>query len=128
MTYLKYALSVLLTFFIYVIGGFDIAIQSLIIVIIIDYLTGLASAFYNKKVNSKLGLRGIIKKVCYLLLVMLAVVVDNITTKNGIIRNLVIYLLVANDGISILENLGKMDIKYPKRIFEALEQLKKESE
>ena len=41
--------SVILTTFVYLVGGFDIAIQSLLIVIVIDYLTGIASAIYNKK-------------------------------------------------------------------------------
>ena len=58
-------ISVILTFFIYLLGGWDVALQSLLIVIVIDYLTGVASAIYNKELNSKTGLKGILKKFGY---------------------------------------------------------------
>ena len=55
--------SVLLTTIIYLLGGMDIALKSLIIIIMIDYITGIASAIYNKKLSSKIGFKGIIKKI-----------------------------------------------------------------
>ena len=58
-------ISVILTTTIYYLGGLDIALKSLLIMIIIDYLTGVLSAIYNKKVNSKIGFKGIIKKVSF---------------------------------------------------------------
>lgn len=117
--------SIICTICIFILGGFDVAIQSLIIVVIIDYLTGIASAIYNKKLNSNVGLKGIIKKFAYFSGVALSVVIDNLLGQSGIIRTLVIYSLVANDGISILENLAEMNVKLPKKLLESLEQLKK---
>ena len=121
-------ISVILTTIVYVLGGVDVALKSLIIIIIIDYLTGVASAFYNKKVSSKKGLKGIIKKFCYFLVVALAVIVDNLMGQSGVIRTLVIYFFVANDGISIIENMAEMDIKLPKKLIDALDDLKHKSE
>ena len=118
-------LSVILTTCVYWLGGFDIALQSLIVVMIIDYLTGVASAIYNKQLSSKTGFIGIIKKFCYLLVVSLSVVIDNLTGQSGLIRTLVIYFFVANDGISIIENMAEMNIKLPKKLIDSLEQLKK---
>ena len=120
--------SVVLTTTIYLLGGFDIALQSLIIVIVIDYLTGIASAIYNKELSSKTGFKGIIKKFCYLLVVALSVVVDNLTGQSGIIRSLVIYFFVANDGLSIIENMAEMGVKLPKKLMDSLEQIKKKGE
>ena len=120
--------SVILITFIYLMGGFDIALQSLIIVIVIDYLTGIASAIYNKELSSKVGFKGIIKKFCYLLVVALSVVIDNLTGQSGIIRSLVIYFFVANDGISIIENMAEMNVKLPKKLIDSLEQIKKKGE
>ena len=57
--------SVILTTIVYLLGGVDIALQSLLIVIVIDYLTGIASAIYNKELSSKVGFKGIIKKFSY---------------------------------------------------------------
>lgn len=120
--------SVILTTFIYLMGGFDIALQSLIIVIVIDYLTGIASAIYNKELSSKVGFKGIIKKFCYLLVVALSVVIDNLTGQSGIIRSLVIYFFVANDGISIIENMAEMNVKLPKKLIDSLEQIRKKGD
>lgn len=120
--------SVILTTFVYLMGGFDIALQSLIIVIVIDYLTGIASAIYNKELSSKVGFKGIIKKFCYLLVVALSVVIDNLTGQSGIIRSLVIYFFVANDGISIIENMAEMNVKLPKKLIDSLEQIGKKGE
>ena len=120
--------SVILTIFVYLVGGFDIAIQSLLIVIVIDYLTGIASAIYNKELSSKIGFKGIIKKFCYLLVVALSVVIDNLLGQSGLIRSLVIYFFVANDGLSIIENMAEMNIKLPQKLIDALEQIKKKGE
>lgn len=120
--------SVILTTIVYLLGGIDIALQSLLIVIVIDYLTGIASAIYNKELSSKIGFKGIIKKLCYLLVVALSVIIDNLLGQSGLIRSLVIYFFVANDGLSIIENMAEMNIKLPQKLIDALEQIKKKGE
>ena len=120
--------SVILTTVVYLMGGVDIALQSLLIVIVIDYLTGIASAIYNKQLSSKIGFKGIIKKFCYLLVVALSVVIDNLLGQSGLIRSLVIYFFVANDGLSIIENMAEMNIKLPQKLIDSLEQIKKKGE
>ena len=121
-------ISVILTFFIYILGGWDIALQSLIIVICIDYITGIERAIYNKNLSSKTVLKGILKKFCYLLVVALSVVIDKLLGNSGLIRSLVIYFFVANDGLSIVENMAEMNIKLPKKLIESLEQIKNKGE
>ena len=129
---MKYAInniiSVILTTIVYLLGGIDIALQSLLIVIVIDYLTGIASAIYNKELSSKIGFKGVIKKFCYLLVVALSVVIDNLLGQSGLIRSLVIYFFVANDGLSIIENMAEMNVKLPQKLIDALEQIKKKGE
>ena len=120
--------SVILTTIVYLLGGIDIALQSLLIVIVIDYLTGIASAIYNKELSSKIGFKGIIKKLCYLLVVALSVIIDNLLGQSGLIRSLVIYFFVANDGLSIIENMAEMNVKLPKKLIDTLEQIKKKGE
>lgn len=121
-------LSFIITTLSYFLGGFDLALKSLLIVMVIDYITGISSAIYNKKLSSKIGLKGIIKKFSYLLVIGLSVVIDNLTGQNGIIRSLVIYCFVANDGLSIIENISELDIKLPEKLIESLEQIKKKGE
>ena len=121
-------ISVIFTTFVYLIGGFDIAIQSLLIVMVVDYLTGIASAMYNKELSSKIGFKGILKKFSYLCVVALSVVIDNLTGQSGLIRTLVIYFFVANDGLSIIENMAEMGVKLTQKLIDALEQIKKKGE
>ena len=121
-------LSFIITCLAYFLGGFDLALKSLLIVIVIDYITGVSSAIYNKRLSSNVGIKGIIKKFSYLLVIGLSVVIDNLTGQNGIIRSLVIYCFVANDGLSILENIAELDIKLPQKLIDSLEQLKKKGE
>ena len=108
----------------YFLGGWDIAIQSLLVFIVVDYITGVLKAIYNKELNSEVGLKGIIKKVGYLLVVSISVLLDKIAGNTGAIRNIVIYFFVANEGLSILENWGNLGLPLPKQLTEALEQLK----
>ena len=126
MRYIIDKLILIFTLIIGILGGADIALRSLVIVMIVDYLTGFASAIYNKELSSKTGLKGILKKFSYFGVVALAVVIDNLTGQTGIIRTLVIYFFVANDGLSIVENLAEMNIKLPKKLVDALKQLKKD--
>ena len=128
---MKHAISfitgTLATALVYFLGGWDIALQILITVIILDYITGVCKAIYNKKMNSKVGAKGIIKKLGYLIVVAVSVELDRITGNTGAIRTLVIYFFVANEGISILENWGGMGLPLPQKLTDTLEQLKNDN-
>ena len=98
----------------FIIGGCDILFKTLLVFIIIDYITGILRAIYTKKLSSKIGAKGIIKKVGYVFIVILAALLDKLLNSTGNIRNIVIYMFIANEGISILENWTNMGIKIPK--------------
>jgi toxin secretion/phage lysis holin len=119
--------STVLTTVLYFLGGWDMALKTLLIIIALDYLTGVCDAIANKNINSKIGAKGIIKKVGYLIIVAVSVQLDQIVGDTGAIRNLVIYFFVANEGISILENWGSMGLPLPEKVMEVLEQLKKDN-
>lgn len=125
---INFITGTLATWLVYFLGGWDIALQILITVIVLDYITGLLKAMYNKKLNSTVGIKGIVKKLGYLIIVAIAVIVDKITGNTGAIRTLVIYFFVANEGISIIENWGGMGLPLPKKLIETLEQLRNENE
>lgn len=120
-------LAVISTGLIYLLGGLDIAMTCLLIAIILDYVSGMLKAFITKQVSSKVGFKGILKKVSILLVVMLAVLIDRVTGETGAIRTLVVYYFVANEGLSVLENLGQAGVPIPQSIKKALKALKKES-
>lgn len=120
-------ISVIATTFLWLIGGIDIAFLCLIVAIVLDYMSGIIKAYNTKSLSSSIGFRGILKKIGILVLVMLSVVIDRITIDNGGIRTLVIYYFVANEGLSVLENLAQAGIPIPKKLRDALKVIKKES-
>lgn len=112
----------------FVLGGWDYALQTLVLVMALDYVTGVCKAIKKKELNSKTGLLGILKKFGYLVIVALSVVLDRLAGNTGAVRTLVIYFFVANDGLSILENWGSIGLPLPKKLFEILEQLKHDND
>ena len=113
---------------VYLWGGFDVAMQCLLIAIALDYVSGIIKAFVLKQLSSSVGFKGIIKKVSVLVIVALAVLIDRVTGESGAIRTLVIYYFVANEGLSIIENVGLAGLPIPESIKEALKALKKQGD
>lgn len=124
---LQSIIAVVSTGLVYLLGGFDVALMALVIAIVLDYISGVLKAYVTKELSSRIGLKGIIKKMGVLLVVMLAVIIDNVTGGTGAIRTLVIYYFVANEGLSVIENLGQAGVPIPQSIKKALKALKKEN-
>lgn len=120
-------LGTITTALIYLLGGIDVALNCLLIAIALDYVSGVIKAFNNKTLSSRIGLRGLLKKIGILIIVMLAVLIDRVTGNTGAIRTLVLYYFVANEGLSIVENLGQAGLPIPKTIKNALKALKDQS-
>lgn len=112
-------------------GGFDTLMKALLMFMLVDYLTGLAVAFvFHKSTKTKnggasslVGFKGIVKKLCMLLLVGLAVELDRIIGVDYT-RSLAIMFFIGNEGISVLENMGLMGVPYPEFLHKALESMK----
>ena len=96
----------------------------MLVFIALDYISGIIKAYTNKELSSKIGFRGILKKVGVLIIVAVGVLVDRITGDSGAVRSLVIYYFVANEGLSIIENLSQTGLPIPKSIKNALKILK----
>lgn len=111
MNSIKIILALLLSIVTSLLGGYDMAIQVLTTLIVIDYLTGIMKAIVNKELSSYLGWRGLIKKISMYLCIMVAVQLECLINQPNTIRNLVAFGFVANEGISILENLDALGIK-----------------
>jgi toxin secretion/phage lysis holin len=110
-------------------GGFDGFMYALIAFVVIDYVTGLMVAVLEKKLSSEVGFRGIFKKVLIFTMVGIGNIIDVYLIKNGsAIRTAVIFFYLSNEGISILENTGKIGLPIPEKLKKVLEQLNKEDE
>lgn len=102
-------------------GGWDMALEILIIVMVLDYITGVASAFRSKTVNSSEGFMGIIKKASIFIIIILASQLDRMAgSNNQVFRNCTAFFFIANDSLSILENVGELGVKLPTFLRNAL--------
>lgn len=121
------AIAGLGTFLTFIFGDWDVALQCLVIAVALDYISGVIKAFVNKELSSKIGIKGLLKKVGVFVVVALAVLIDKITGESGAVRTLVIYYFVANEGLSIVENLSEAGLPIPDVIKKALKSLKNEA-
>ncbi|MCK9326419.1 MAG: phage holin family protein [Bacteroidales bacterium] len=108
-------------------GGWDMMLQVLILFVVLDYATGLVAAWYEQKLDSRVGFRGIAKKVLIFAPIALAFALDRAMGQD-ILRSLAICFYVANEGLSVLENLGRASVPIPAPLRSALEQLKGKAE
>lgn len=116
------------------IGTDTLAAHTLINLMVIDYITGLmvAAAHKSKKskngnLSSSVGFEGIVKKAGILTVIYLCVRLDMILNIEYT-AEMVVFFFIANETISILENLGLLGVPYPKRLKKALESLNDEEE
>ena len=111
-------------------GGWDSFLKALLMFMVADYITGMSVALIFHKsqktksggASSQVGYKGIVKKICMLILVALAVRVDEISGTNYI-RSATIFFFLGNEGLSVMENLGLMGVKYPAFLKKALENI-----
>lgn len=114
------------TFLTWIFGGWDLAIQILVSFMVIDYITGIIVAYINKEVDSRVGFRGICKKLLTMVILIVAVLLDRLFGQGWIFRTATCYFFIANEGISILENIAKCGIPLPTKLMDKLIQLKEE--
>ena len=107
-------------------GSWDIAIQVLVAFMIIDYVTGVIVAYINGEVDSRIGFKGILKKVLILIALIVGVLLDRLVGIEWTFRTVVCYFFIGNEGWSILENIGKTGLPIPERLKDGLAQLKSE--
>ncbi len=108
-------------------GDLDIFIYSLTAFVICDYISGIIRAGFERKLSSKIGFKGILKKIMIFIIVGIANICDKNLIKNEpMIRNAIIFFYIANEGLSILENALAIDLPIPKRLKILLEQFKEE--
>lgn len=109
-------------------GGWDQMLVILVILIVLDYVSGIIKSVYQRSLSSEVGWKGILKKVMFLVTVMVAYLVQQVIGNVVPLREIVIAFFIANEALSILENGGAMGIKYPKKLLDVLKQLHDDSD
>ena len=121
---IQMAVSAALAAFASYLGALTVPIVVLLVMMVIDYLSGMAAAWAQGVLSSKIGAKGIIKKVGYMALIVVAMGVDYLICSgisaasldigyNMWFGLLVAVWLIINEMISILENLDRLDVPIP---------------
>ena len=116
-------------------GALAVPIIVLMVMMLIDYLTGMSAAWINNELSSKVGAKGILKKIGYMALIVVAAGVDYLIWSGvaAVQVNvgyqmwfglLVAVWLIINEMISILENLRRMDVPLPNFLVRVLSKIK----
>lgn len=111
----------------------------MIAAMVVDYITGMVKAWNAGELCSRTGIRGIIKKVGYLVIVLVAMGADyliryglkQVGVEIGLdflVAAIVTVWLIINELISILENVAALGTPVPKFLVALIEKLKKASE
>jgi toxin secretion/phage lysis holin len=107
----------------------------LVIVMLIDYVTGMAQAYLSHTLNSRIGVVGIIKKISYITAVVVGIVADYLISSaltqvgidikiNYCIGMIVTIWFIINELISVLENLAEIGIPLPNFLVSIVKRLK----
>lgn len=113
----------------YFLGGCDGLVVALVVFVVADYLTGVMCAISEKKLSSEVGFRGICRKVLIFILVGIANILDvQVIGTGSVLRTAIIFFYISNEGISLLENAGRLGLPIPEKLKVVLEQLHNESE
>ena len=111
-------------------GELDGLMVALIAFIVLDYITGILVGTAKRRLSSHTSFVGLVKKALILVIVAVAHIVDTqiLGGQNSVFRSAACCLYIANEGLSILENCGKLGVPLPAKLRSVLEQLKNDSD
>lgn len=124
-TYIKAGFTAVFAFVSSILGVLAVPVILMVACNIIDYATGLmASPYRSQDINSYKSIRGIMKKVCMWLLVIVGAVIDQLIAYAGnvvgytfpftfLVACIVAIWIICNEIISILENIKDMGVIIP---------------
>lgn len=119
--------TVVSSWFLYIIGGWELLMTVLLVFMCIDIFTGLIKAAIERQLNSKIGFKGFLKKATIMLVIILANWLDAITTTDvPAFKTIALYFYIGMEGLSIIENLHQIGVPIPKVISKYMSSLAEE--
>lgn len=110
----------------YAVGGWSEVLSFLLIAMVIDIITGVRASFAEGRgLSSAVGSAGLAKKGLIFLVVILSHRVDVLLELNDVTMSAAIYFYVANELVSIAENLGRAGVALPDKLADVIDVLKK---
>lgn len=94
-------------------GGWSSLLTALLFFVVVDYLTGVMAAGKEGKLSSQVGFWGIAKKFGVFVVIAIAHRLDHSFGTGDVMRDAAIWFYLANEALSILENLGRLGVPIP---------------
>ncbi len=101
-------------------GGMSEMTILLLVLVIVDWATGWAAAWTRGELKSRVGYFGIVRKVAIFAVVAIAHLIDGVLGDLHMFRDAVVFFYLANELLSVVENLGKMGVPMPPIIRDAV--------
>jgi toxin secretion/phage lysis holin len=108
-------------------GGWSHLLSVLLVFVVLDYLSGVAAAAREGRLRSDVGLWGIARKVAIFAVVAVAHLVDTTLGDAHLFRDAAIFFYLANEALSVTENLGRVGVPIPPAVQRAVEVLRGKS-
>lgn len=107
-----------------VFGAWSQAMQALVVLMVLDVVTGFTRAGVQGELSSKESWRGILKKVTIPAVIALAYQVDTVVGTHTLFRDALVAFYCASEGLSILENAGEAGVPFPGWLTASLQSLR----
>lgn len=95
----------------------------LLLLMALDIVTGIFKAVKEGNLWSRKSLFGYARKVLVLVVIILANVIDQILNLNGAVTYATVLFYIANEGLSIIENLAQVGVLVPTSLADKLKHI-----
>ena len=103
-------------------------INILLLLMLIDVITGLIKAVKDKNLWSRKSLFGYARKILVFLIITVANLLDLLMNMNGTLVLATVTFYILNEVLSITENAGQLGIPLPDKLLEVISVVNKKSE
>ncbi|WP_106766816.1 phage holin family protein [Paenibacillus faecalis] len=97
-------------------GGWSLLLHLLLWFVVIDWLTGWAAAWMNGELRSRIGYIGIARKITIFIIIAITHLIDKVLGEMNYVQNTVTFFYLANELLSIIENVGRMGVPIPQSL------------
>ncbi len=111
----------------YWLGGWDKLLKVIVVLAVLDYITGILKAIRTKELSSEIGFAGLVKKIMMFIVIAAAFSIQELMGNTIPLREVVIMFYIANEGLSLLENAAVF-IPIPTKLKNVLLQLREDTD
>lgn len=106
MNYLKKIITIIGGVISFLVGGYDGISTFLLILMLLDIITGFMKAVFEKNLDPHIMYFGGMKKLSIIIVIYITVLIDKTFIINFVLRDIVIMYFITNEGISLIENIS----------------------